>query len=84
VGGDWLTGTAVSAAPLAVAKAAIPRARTVATERLVERLIAVDGIHHTLLLITCLEKFNLGSGSAHKRDAEAAKVRLALHVLDEL
>ena len=79
-----MTGTAVSAAPLAVAKAAIPRARTVATERLVERLIAVDGIHHTLLLITCLEKINLGSGSAHKRDAEAAEDQLALRVLDEL
>ena len=83
MGGDWLTGTAVSAAPLAVAKAAVARARTVATERLVERLIAVDGIHHTLLLITCLEKINLGSGSAHKRYAEVAKVPLAT-VVDEL
>ena len=56
---------------------------TTVADLLVERLIAVDGIHHTQLLITCLEKINLGSGSAHKRYAEVAKVPLAT-VVDEL
>jgi DNA-binding MarR family transcriptional regulator len=47
-------------------------------ERLVQRLITVDGIHHTLLLITCLEKVNDMLRTPHKRYADAATFRVGL------
>src|SRR4029079_6778578 len=54
------------------------RARAAAMERLVQRLITVDGIHHTLLLITCLEKVNDMLRTPHKRYADAATFRVGL------